>query len=63
MVEGKINHFYILIPTPGFPHFTINMLGANVGLLLNGNVSVMIEKICHLSKQNAIFHLEQTSYY
>ena len=30
------------------------MLGANCGLLLNGDVSVMIEKMYHLSKQNTI---------
>ena len=53
-----------------FLHFNINarfppfyyMLGGNLGLLLNGDVSVMIEKMCQLSKQNTIFNLEQTSY-
>ena len=38
-----------------FPPFYCNgMLGANLGLLLNGDVSVMIEKMYHLSKQNTI---------
>ena len=33
--------FFILIPTTGFPRFNY-MLGANLGLLLYGEVSVMI---------------------
>ena len=36
-----------------FPPFYC-MLGANLGLPLNGDVSVMIEKMYHLSKQNTI---------
>ena len=60
--HGEINNHYTFKPTQGFPHFTAYMLGANLGLLLNGNVSMMVEKMCHLSKQNTIFHLEQTSY-
>ena len=32
--------FSFSIPTPGFPHFYY-MLGANLGLLLYGEVSVM----------------------
>ena len=34
-------HFSFSIPTPGFPHFYY-MLGANLGLLLYGEVSVML---------------------
>ena len=34
-------YFSFSIPTPGFPHFYY-MLGANLGLLLYGEVSVMI---------------------
>ena len=37
-------YFSFSIPTPGFPHFYY-MLGANLGLLLYGEVSVMF---CHL---------------
>ena len=33
-------YFSFSIPTPGFPHFYY-MLGANLGLLLYGEVSVM----------------------
>ena len=33
-------YFSFSIPTPGFPHFYY-MLGANLGLLLYGKVSVM----------------------
>ena len=33
-------YFSFSIPTPGFPHF-YDMLGANLGLLLYGEVSVM----------------------
>ena len=37
-------YFSFLIPTPGFPHFYY-MLGANLGLLLYGEASVMFFKI------------------
>ena len=33
--------FFILIPTPDFPHFYY-MLGGNLGSLLYGDVSVML---------------------
>ena len=33
--------FFILIPTPDFPHFYY-MLGGNLGSLLYGDVSVMV---------------------
>ena len=33
--------FFILIPTPDFPHFYRYMLGGNLGSLLYGDVSVM----------------------
>ena len=34
-------YFSFSIPTPGFPHFYY-MLGANLGLLLYGEVSMML---------------------
>ena len=39
-------YFSFSIPTPGFPHFYY-MLGANLGLLLYGEVSVMDARIQH----------------
>ena len=42
-------YFSFSIPTPGFPHFYY-MLGANLGLPLYREVSVMQEK----TKQNSI---------
>ena len=36
-------HFSFSISTPGFPHFYY-MLGANLGVLLYGDISVMIQK-------------------
>ena len=42
--------FSFSIPTPGFPHFYY-MLGANLGLLLYGEVSVMDEKIPNLREK------------
>ena len=37
-------YFSFSIPTPGFPHLYY-MLGANLGLLLYGEVSVMVRKV------------------
>ena len=37
-------YFSFSIPTPGFPHFHY-MLGANLGLLLYGEVSVMMLRV------------------
>ena len=42
-LRGKL-YFSFSIPTPGFPHFYY-MLGANLGLLLYGEVSVMQKMI------------------
>ena len=40
-IKSRENLYYSFsIPTPGFPHFYY-MLGANLGLLLYGEVSVM----------------------
>ena len=42
-------YFSFSIPTPGFPHFYY-MLGANMGLLLYGEVSVMSLLVLELFK-------------
>ena len=49
-------YFSCSIPTPGFPHFYY-MLGANLGLLLYGEVSVMrsVSYVCtDEGKNNAL---------
>ena len=49
-IELRDNLYFLFsIPTPGFPHFYY-MLGANLGLPLYGEVSVLQEK----TKQNSI---------
>ena len=50
---GEISKFFILIPTPDFPHFYY-MLGGNLGSLLYGDVSVMRRQEI-LEFQNSIF--------
>ena len=46
-------YFSFSIPTPGFPHFYY-MLGANLGLLLYGEVSVMLCTITWPNRLNRI---------
>ena len=46
-------YFPFSIPTPGFPHFYY-MLGANLGLLLYGEVSVMSAEFCLFWAERAI---------
>ena len=48
-------YFSFSVPTPGFPHFYY-MLGANLGLLLYGEVSVMeisVFATCHSYNESA----------
>ena len=47
-------YFSFSVPTPGFPHFYY-MLGANLGLLLYGEVSVMRQS--NFMSVNQPFHL------
>ena len=51
-------YFSFSIPTPGFPHFYY-MLGANLGLLLYGEVSVMYQ--CFFSSKLLKLHSDPTS--
>ena len=48
-------YFSFSLPTPGFPHF-FYMLGANLGLLLYGEVSVMsLRKARAVNRMNSSF--------
>ena len=61
--SNKYPQHIVLWRNKSFLHFNTNArfpqvyynVGANLGLLLNGGVSVMIKKMCHLSKQNTFF--------
>ena len=58
VLSVKLRHnlyFSFLIPTPGFPHFYY-MLGANLGLLLYGEFSVMFVFNMALQKFKAHHH-------
>ena len=46
---------FTCIPSPGFPHFYY-MLGANLGLLLYGEVSVMLFQIMQFFHQKLRLH-------
>ena len=53
-------HFSFSIPTPGFPHFYY-MLGANLGLLLYGEVSVMGNRFAENRIKNSNLLLSNAS--
>ena len=52
-------YFSFSIPTPGFPHFYY-MLGANLGLLLYGEVSVMASYILYIYITKSTFYTNKS---